>query len=704
MYGKKISKMLSFILITAVVFSLQYTAPVFAAAKNSPPVISEGKSLALSTTKSKSISFTISAKDSNGDKISFAISKAAKNGTVKLANPTSKGKGSARVYTVKVTYNPKSSFTGSDSFSLIAKDSKGAKSTAITVKVTVKKADKTSDSTDKLKAVELIAPKYESIAFFSEDLARVYKDGKFGYIDLNGKLVIPLKYTSANDFKDGYAQVSIDGKFGYIDKKGKVVIPLKYNWLTDITEGLASFVTDGKYGLVDITGKEIASAKYDKIYGFSNGRAMFILNGKFGFIDKNGKEIVPAKYDTISEFIGDIAVVQYDKKYGIVDKSGKEIIPAEYYTYKKLSDAIIALQKEGPYDRYQLVDTKGNLLSEYSYINVEDFSEGLALVSREDGYGFIDKTGKEVIPAQFKSALSFSDGLAAVSDNDHGFGYIDKSGRLVIPYKYEIAGSFSEDLAMVRLDGKYKIIDKAGNEIADIKKPAGTLILGIFKDGVAWCTITNIAGGSYHVLIDKNGNELTSSKYTEVNDFNNGLAKVYNGNYGMVDKNGKEIITSRYANIIQYDNGWIVANGAFSFNHPTWYAVFNKKGELIIEGNNLSFSPLSENLLAVSSVSKDNDIFNRSIHLIDINGKTVVSSGKYLDVSELNDGYALVRAYTGKKGSKDYSLLRYGVIDKNGKELLAPSLNYNTMYYAGKNNIYITVVNGKYGLIKLTGK
>lgn len=59
---------------------------------------------------------------------------------------------------------------------------------------------------------------------YSEGLACVKKNHRYGFIDRNGKLVIPLNYSNAGNFSEGMAYVSEGGKYGFIDKTGKVVI------------------------------------------------------------------------------------------------------------------------------------------------------------------------------------------------------------------------------------------------------------------------------------------------------------------------------------------------------------------------------------------------------------------------------------------------------------------------------------------------
>lgn len=62
---------------------------------------------------------------------------------------------------------------------------------------------------------------YDRIGNFSEGLAWVARNGKYGYIDRSGKLVIDTVFTSATDFRDGIAFVTANNRFGSIKIREK---------------------------------------------------------------------------------------------------------------------------------------------------------------------------------------------------------------------------------------------------------------------------------------------------------------------------------------------------------------------------------------------------------------------------------------------------------------------------------------------------
>ena len=97
----------------------------------------------------------------------------------------------------------------------------------------------------------LIQPVYDNAYAFHEDRACVEKDGLLGFIDSKNELVIDYKYDSATSFSEGLAAVSIGEKSGYIDKDGVEVIPMEFDVATGFENGKAIVRQDGRWGVLD---------------------------------------------------------------------------------------------------------------------------------------------------------------------------------------------------------------------------------------------------------------------------------------------------------------------------------------------------------------------------------------------------------------------------------------------------------------------
>ncbi len=173
----------------------------------------------------------------------------------------------------------------------------------------------------KERAVDISRHLYDYAVPFSEGLTRVKKDGKWGFIDTTGKVVIPCQYDDASwSFSEGLTCVEKDGKYGFIDTTGKVVIPCQYDdasW--SFSEGLARVKKDGKWRYIDTTGKEVIPCQYDNGYSFNKGFVVVVKDMKFGFIDLTGKEVIPCEYDCVEYGEGYFTLIK-DGYLTILDK------------------------------------------------------------------------------------------------------------------------------------------------------------------------------------------------------------------------------------------------------------------------------------------------------------------------------------------------------------------------------------------------
>ena len=63
-------------------------------------------------------------------------------------------------------------------------------------------------------------------------------------------------YEYVGEYSDGLAMVMLNYKYGFIDKSGTEVIPCKYNYAYSFSEGRAGVKLNGKWGTVNKSGVE----------------------------------------------------------------------------------------------------------------------------------------------------------------------------------------------------------------------------------------------------------------------------------------------------------------------------------------------------------------------------------------------------------------------------------------------------------------
>jgi len=106
---------------------------------------------------------------------------------------------------------------------------------------------------------------------FSDGLAAVWRDGKYGFIDKSGGWAIPPRYEMVGNFSEGLANVKPDARrrcWQYVDKAGRVVIPCVGDGRAEKFErGLAAIDVDSpngflaagaKWGWIDRSGRLVA--------------------------------------------------------------------------------------------------------------------------------------------------------------------------------------------------------------------------------------------------------------------------------------------------------------------------------------------------------------------------------------------------------------------------------------------------------------
>lgn len=213
-------------------------------------------------------------------------------------------------------------------------------------------------------------------------------------------------YSDIGDFSEGYAYVCQDGKYGYVNHSGNLVINPQYGVVGDFSNGGAMAMKAGllsvSCGFIDIAGNYIV--KWNRNKGFMplrwlghTGVIIDLTTDKFGLINVQGKVIVPMKYDTICDH-NNVIYAEYQGKWGIIDEYGNHISPMKYddITFYDKSHFVV-VEYEG---KEYIIDRVGNIISAgYDYIDCNTFDNERLSVKQNSKYGVLNATTcKLIIP------------------------------------------------------------------------------------------------------------------------------------------------------------------------------------------------------------------------------------------------------------------------------------------------------------------
>jgi hypothetical protein len=382
---------------------------------------------------------------------------------------------------------------------------------------------------------------------FAGGLARVKIMNKgYGYIDHTGKFIIEPQFGHAHDFSQGLARASRPRHFkiepglrnspdpskrlartdspenynyGYIDKQGKWILPPQYMEASDFSEdlawvGIATKLVGGgsqswgrKSGYINKQGQFVfaidgtrsietssrLSNAYSESCQFKDGIAPFLKTpeNQWGYINKTGKFVIKPKFEDACGFVNGFARVKTQEGIRFINRKGQFISKA-FSQARDFADGMAAVQPSSEWhSKWGYINTDGQMVIKPQFDQAANFAEGCALVSvftkkintnteaptwdvqlqRWLGLGrysitnlsdqktwIIDRSGKKIdidVGSAWPPDLTlpcfsnqFSEGLIGAR-RDSRVGFIDKTGKVVIPAKWQSVGNFHEGLAHV---------------------------------------------------------------------------------------------------------------------------------------------------------------------------------------------------------------------------------------------------------------
>ena len=363
------------------------------------------------------------------------------------------------------------------------------------------------------------------------------KDGKEGFINSAGKVIIPTKFDEVTEFINDLAAVKFNGKWGFIDRQGNFAVEPKYEGITPFSEGFAAVNLNHKWGFIDSEGNLKIKPKwldkerfYDSPgfvkngYKFKNGIATvyedvratgesydFTLF-KCGYIDKAGEYLIePVWRSACGDFQEGLAMTGIDTEspdykgksgwIGYIDLKGSWAIPPQFYAGGDFKNgyALVKLPSTNYENELRLFENKDWILIDkkgQKTVGVKtcerqfQFHEGFAqayskIDTAKVQHFFINEECEKaiILPNNVSIESDFSEGFALIKDVE-GYKFIDTFGKNVFSATFADAKPFADNVAIVRKKGDSKdtYINKQGVEVL---KPT-SLSVAPFVNGLAY--------------------------------------------------------------------------------------------------------------------------------------------------------------------------------------------------------------------------
>lgn len=172
-------------------------------------------------------------------------------------------------------------------------------------------------------------PQAKPVEAFHDGLQLFEGQGKFGFRDNRGRLIIPNRYDSAKHFSEGLAAFKLLGKWGYLNTDDKIIVNPTYEFAGNFQAGYARVILKGKHGLIDKQGELQLTLQYDSIIR-ANQRLLVYQHGKAGLATEQGRIVIQPRYDDLKIVSNNQVLVKLNGSFGVIASDGLSVIPIVY--------------------------------------------------------------------------------------------------------------------------------------------------------------------------------------------------------------------------------------------------------------------------------------------------------------------------------------------------------------------------------------
>jgi hypothetical protein len=181
----------------------------------------------------------------------------------------------------------------------------------------------------------------------SEGYRAIKRNGRYGFIDSQGRLRIANRYEDVQPFQEGHAAVKILGKWGFINLQDNIAVQPVYEEVKPFQNGFALVKQKGFFGLIDTKGRLILPLRFQNITILASKNFLIEQNGQKGLADHFGHIIIQPRFDDLSDLGNGFVIVSRNQTYGVVAYNGLSIVPLiyDFISFDPFLKQFLALKK-----------------------------------------------------------------------------------------------------------------------------------------------------------------------------------------------------------------------------------------------------------------------------------------------------------------------------------------------------------------------
>ncbi|MCC6725568.1 MAG: WG repeat-containing protein [Saprospiraceae bacterium] len=273
-------------------------------------------------------------------------------------------------------------------------------------------------------------------------------------------------------FSEGVAVVSKEKKYGIVDSTCAIIVPFEFDYISDYKNGGLIASKNKQYGVFDKTGKLVVPLEFERISNTPEPNLFYVSKtGKMGLMANDGSTNIPLEYTSIEQASNGVWEVSKDNKYGLLNSKGEVLLPIEYDRIDCVNKALGWVRATKNSKNYFITNGYSDIteLSEQDFFLPCDMESDVAVrVDSLDRYGLYDMKGNVILPNEYDHIASLN-AHAFVVKKGKTTGIVDNKGRFVQPLQaMEITNAkFVDKFFIYELSGRQGILDSQGNTIVE---------------------------------------------------------------------------------------------------------------------------------------------------------------------------------------------------------------------------------------------